>query len=589
MAESPKKAQSKIRTFAQDLSMQREKRGVPETTPQVKATKEAAPVITPLAKAPSETKEEKQPNRQPEKRIVVPPPTKAETEPEVASRVTPAPVAKKIPAFHELQEEVASIQKNNPIIAEPAPVAHQATEQKIEPKQPRMNIGYDAEIITDTKHKRFKLFPAIGSSLKGWWAVLTKPRKKVTPTYSVTETSRRKGVIQKATSKSGSVFTSSNADIKEKIRQRKQREEEEEKKKIAEAAQVAEHEPETIWSPFTEPGFDLLNRATPVPVERAPKNVTVEFKKQQTLAIVPEKPMAEPVIVPTEPDPLVDEVKEDTRWTEPQEPQEPQERIIPVKETASMEMNEIDFFTDEELLPEQDETEFLDAIPEPDRTGINRFDTNTLAILLVGFIMVVAVLIFSVQFLIEMFSPTEDAPIPAETAIAIVGAETDNITLQDNQSIVSLLRQKQPLNEDGMSDSQIYSQNGDKVPPAVVIELLQFDIEPSFRQALTDVRFIHHKQSKPIILFSFTDDATVRGGFLAWEESIAADFRTLYDIPTNQTVNFTDQRVSDTDVRVLLLETGQTLLVYGIINENTALISNNLENFSHVLETSFSN
>ncbi len=61
----------------------------------------------------------------------------------------------------------------------------------------------------------------------------------------------------------------------------------------------------------------------------------------------------------------------------------------------------------------------------------------------------------------------------------------------------------------------------------------------------------------------------------------------MYDLPGEQTTTFTDQTVGGIDVRVLLSETGQTLIVYGMVDENTALLSNSLADFTQVVETSF--
>ncbi len=568
MPDAPKKTQSKIRTFAQDLNAQREKRG---EKPVVTSSQKSEPEVIQMAKGPSETV-----TRKPEPKKEVPPTPEVKPVVEVIP-VAPTPEPTKIPAFHELQDAVAAIQKNTETqqIAKPIPTKVIGKKSSAIQNAPRVNIGYDAKVITDTKKKQFHLFPAIAKSLRGWFAGLVKPRKKATPTYSVPDASRRKGVIQKATSKTGSMFTAENTELKEKIRQRKIRAEEEEEK----ARLAAAHEPETTWSPFTETGYELLEEPDVAEVAEmtavahtTPKNVTIEYKKQRTIEVAPprEERVAQEVTpeIETIPEAIVEEENVTPETVPVNSEDAPQDVPVQIFETEEKE----DFETD---------------APVVERTGINRFDTNTLAIMFVVLIGAIALLVVFIQFTLGLFTPTQSTPAPFESNKTISGAQTKNLTLQENQSLTNLINQSVSGEEYGLSDSHIYSQNGNLVSPALVIELLQFDIQANFRQSLTDVSFVHLNQSKPLFVFEFVDEPTVRGGFLAWETNMPEDLQSFYSIPLQNDYSFTDQTVGGIDVRVLLSETGQTLIVYGIVNENTALISSSLEDFSQVVETSF--
>jgi hypothetical protein len=80
-----------------------------------------------------------------------------------------------------------------------------------------------AVIITDTKHKRFKLTKALSASISNWWAEKkqTAGQKKI-PRYTVPEAGRRKGVIQKATAKTGRASTADHSAVVSRIKATKQ-------------------------------------------------------------------------------------------------------------------------------------------------------------------------------------------------------------------------------------------------------------------------------------------------------------------------------------------------------------------------------
>lgn len=80
-----------------------------------------------------------------------------------------------------------------------------------------------AVIITDTKRKRFRLTEAIADSLQGWWSnkKLVAQQKKI-PKYTVPVAERRKGVIQKATAKTGRASTADHNAVISRIKATKQ-------------------------------------------------------------------------------------------------------------------------------------------------------------------------------------------------------------------------------------------------------------------------------------------------------------------------------------------------------------------------------
>jgi len=584
MPDSKNKGHSKIRTFAQDFNAQQEKRGTP-VQPTVSEEVKKQPEAVPMAKAPSATTEQKPVVVKPvEKKAVVAP------EPEVIKPIEKSKETPKasIPSFHDLQEEVAAIQV--PTAEKPkTETSKEFTGKKPVPSTPaRTNIGYDSKVITDTKHKRFKLFPAIGASLSSWFKSVTKPRKKKTPSYLVPDADRRKGVIQKATSKSGSVFTADSSDLKEKIRLRQLREEDERKAEAQEA-----REPETTWSPYTDIGYNLLDEGEEAPVSTAPKSVTIEYKKQPPLeeanrwnTAVPE---SEPKLVPVIENEPTPEIVEPVEIPEPELVEATQPEITepspePEMATATQTPAETPVAIIEPISTDHSENEVV--IKDERRYGINRLSTNTLtlALLALGVAIVITVLVARPLMNTNQTSPVE---VYTDETQPIAGAQLVKLTVTDSQSLLRQIDDSTIAQDFGFVDVQVYTPSGQIVPPTRVLELMQFQVLPSFSQSLTDVRFVYLNQSKPIVVFTFVDEETILGGFLAWESTMHNDLRLIYDLPLTQTTSFTDQTVNGIDVRVLLSETGQTLVVYGMINENTALLTNSLTDFTQVIESSF--
>jgi hypothetical protein len=156
-------------------------------------------------------------------------------------------------------------------------------------------------IIKDTKTNRFNILSAVTDSVQQWYKEFSTHKKK-SPKYTLPETDHRKGVIQKATSKTGTIFTADNETIKEQIRLRRAQVLPTEKTQ-PEDTEITTNEstdeiPETTWSPYTETGFNLLES----PEQKTnTKHVVIEYKKRNRQkikeALTPE--IKEPIISTT--------------------------------------------------------------------------------------------------------------------------------------------------------------------------------------------------------------------------------------------------------------------------------------------------
>ena len=226
----------------------------------------------------------------------------------------------KIPAFHEIEKAV----KNIDVSDNTDHKKHLKQKSRKKSITTSRRVGGGA-IITDTKTSSFSLF---GESKKGIQSWFKKQKKKSTPKLAVSRADRRKGVIQQATTKSGTIFTADNETLKARIKARKLQE------------QNKPHDPETNWSPYTDAGYNLLEPGHPdtVPARSATDNVVVEFKQRSVPVelseekhvlesvmseedvLEPEPVVVEPVTVPTpepEPELILEPEVVSTETTEP--------------------------------------------------------------------------------------------------------------------------------------------------------------------------------------------------------------------------------------------------------------------------------
>ena len=159
----------------------------------------------------------------------------------------------------------------------------------------------EATIIRDTKKDRFRLFPAIWTSLKQKFENFKANRKqKQVPKYIVPEASLRKGVIQRATSQTGKVTDLDYESLQDRIKAREERIKPQPKTDTTPAptppqpssgwvTEKDEDEPQVIWTALTEPGYPLLEgpdltpRLTVSNVRIEPKRSLERNKPKETL------------------------------------------------------------------------------------------------------------------------------------------------------------------------------------------------------------------------------------------------------------------------------------------------------------------
>lgn len=544
MAEENKKLHSRIRTFANDLKTQREKSGLPNKS--VVADTKGADSSIPKEKedvvlAPRVEHEHIQESKVIDVEI-------DEVEPDTIPAEDTPEVSTKIPAFHELDKNLTS-----PKVPIPPPKKINEPNATTESKKPsKVNIGYDSKVITDTKSNRFKLFPAIIVAIKSWFNVLkTNRKKKLAPKYSIAETNHRKGVIQKATSKSGAIFTADNETIKEQIRRRRQQEKEQEEK--------ISHEPETTWSPNTETGYNLLEAPD------VTTKVVIEYKKPRASIT----PVIESAVTPNE---VVD------KETGPE--------VADLIESAQS----IKEHTESQgVTTDHKQKDKIGTDHQPSR--LLNIDTNILTIATLIIIVSFVTILFATRIISQQSSPIDieekTVTFPEKSIIKnteVVSVALTNDYLERIPQFITSTIENMPM---GLVEIPITSLSGGELTPSYLFGLLRFQTLPSFRQSITSARFATINHSSPVMVMRFVDEDTVKGGLLNWEKTMPSDMRVLYNIPMEAEGKFTDEKIGDTDVR-LLRYNNEILIIYGIINGNTILITSKVSDFAQIVELGFS-
>ena len=390
MADKQKSLEA-MRTFARDLEHDREASGMvddaktksdkktpddkdkkPEKKEEAKETPKLKAQKGPTIKAvPKKDKKDEPPKKKfvPEKK------EEKKEEKKLEKKEAKSPEPKRIPAFHELQKVVKTDIKTEKAKSE-VPKA-----KKVKGIEPTKKVS-GGTVITDTKKERRPLFAQIAKSFKQWLEGVKKSLKpKDKNTYEVSQTNRRKGVVQKATSKTGTIFSADRDTLREQIKARQR------------AEKHDEDDEDLSWSPYTEPGYPLLEGDEAESVDPRVTKVAVVKKTHA---------QPKPVIKSTDKIPELHEKKEEATLealveeTGAEIPPEPEKKPVPPPPPEPKKEPEPEPALEEIEAEEPEEVETT----APSRSLTERLrsisleDTNTLAMLLVG--IVLAVVIFGI-------------------------------------------------------------------------------------------------------------------------------------------------------------------------------------------------
>ena len=533
MSDELKKTLPRIRTFAADFEHDRKESGLPVPDG---VTVPTAVISQPLEVASLPTEDS--------------PPYDDESTISINAQV---------PAFHELKKRTSSDYVTTPVQAvkgemkplhEPAPVArHQAKTVVVRNTKPTSTqkpvATGGATIITDNKRSGQSFIPALIESIRAWFKTRSADSKqKRVPKYTVVETERRKGVIQKATTKTGTIFTADNETLKDEIRRRSW------EKSVSEPEQ-----PEISWSPNTEVGYPLLDSGLPKPT-----NVAIAFKKRSEPTPIA-TPVAPPPPAPVMPPPV---------FVEPTVP----EPVLPPAPAVVVE---------EELEPK-----YVLTTPEAHYRirsigDVTKLNTNILSLGVVGVIagIIVVIIVGRALFGFVFSNDRSEAIVPA-TPIALGTSVTDlTLDVLTKEALVIALQQI-PADKRVQQEFRIVDTNGVPLQNSLLLPLIGFANTGSLYQTISEVHIVYTQGTQGII-FTVTDATTAFGSLLAWESSMVESLGPILTVnrPVD-TLDVSDRTIANTDVRIFT--TGnQEVLVYGFVGANKVLITKDVPSFTAAL------
>ena len=582
MGDRPHKPLPKLRTFQIDQALAR---GETPTAvpPKETAPKPVSPVPAPKIIVTAKAK----PTR----------PTKQKETLVVAQPATP-------PAFHELKKNAAK--KIEHIVAQSSPATPNTKTVTVRSKaQPRsfQTPSSDATVITASKKSEFRLIPSLLSSLKTWFSGFGTSQK--TPIYTVSTIDRRKGVIQKATTKSGAIFTTDPTSLKQGIIKNRE-----------DTLKDDTPEHRLSWSPNTESGFPLIEEPHH-PVALPPKAaVVVEYKKKT----FPAPEILEPAPLPPKrvfvPPVVTQESTWETAAPSPIVPDSPYTPSLPDTRTPTNPVLQPPVFKVPEKIQQPSYTppataplpQQIPATPaapirftkpgtsipnKPNprssylKRGLRelfRFDTTVATVVLVGSLISFVMVFLIVRTFVGMISPGSDTPTVAVATAAPLTPQARvvdvAISAQSHDALLSAL-QNQPKPGTGVIEFRILEATGVPISGSPLWQTLGFSPNPSVSRSITEAR-LGYSNGDSLLVLKVNDAVTMFGALLAWEKDMPREFSSLFMKGSSAPTSVVDQTVAGSDVRILM-QGDEPLLVYGFVTKNVVVITESLEAYKAVL------
>ena len=481
-----------------------------------------------------------------------------------AAKIFATPAASEhIPAFHELKKLGTSAEHGS--VAKPA----SASLPKINVRAKKRDLTSPVQasggiMITDTKRAKVNFFSQLTQSISDWLKSFGGEKNK-TLTFNVSDTELRKGVVQKATSKSGAIFTADNETLKEEIRRRQSE---------RGHPKAATAEPHLSWTPRTETGYPLLPGEVTAP---APKRVVVEFKR----VAVPQPEIVEPVARP---------VLEQPAW-------EARPQVIASARLIEPELPSVESNSLPQPLVYADPTPIIQSAPvaaavslplgQTFRDRASRFihslrvNTNTLTLSIAGLLLFAAVAALVANVVFRLVSNGIQSTSPETPAIALlqVNTITDLQITDRSQSAVSSALANATLVNGIPQEFRLVDTNGAAIATGDVLSMIGFNNNLNLNQTIVEAHMVTLNGQTGIV-FTVTDATTALGALLSWEPVMLQSLANILGVQSiDGPASFTDQTVNTTDVRVLTLGGGQRI-TYGFIKADTVLITEDIGAFN---------
>ncbi len=537
----------------------------------------------------------------------------------LAVKKAPEPVPHyKAPKKNVIKENIVVAEKSKPL---PPPPAMNSSRVDIASEN---EDAASATIITDTKKDRFRLFPAIADSIKKWIADYKKAQQiKKMPKYTVPETTRRKGVIQKATSQTGKTTTADHETIQDRIRERQERAEESEKNKKT-----------TTWTPNTEPGFPLLEDSNEPDISIKPHTGFVSSQKEIVIDDLKSIKTAsiEKTVVPV---PAVDlevrtkgpvwetaledvhsvkTVKNTPSIPDTKKPEDTANKVAP-KPEAKQEIKTVATAKTEASTPKPEpipappkivamiqspKVPQVEVVAEPpvnntpsSNIGIQikeiqqqnkppsknllfSSNTNTLAFGIASIILILGIGAFLGNLWLKNSLETN---IISDDNTQIINTKVDLVfqPVTSRADFVAKILSEYKSNQGHVKQFAFTTtdENKNLIKPSSLLLYLNINLNVNFSQSITHLYFGSIRNTEPFIAIKTTDSVASIGGMLLWEETMRDDLAEIFELSNseNSDYRFRDGTLSGIDVRVLKNNNGEEEIIYGFTDSNTVIIT----------------
>ncbi|MEZ4103895.1 MAG: hypothetical protein R3B60_01260 [Candidatus Paceibacterota bacterium] len=540
-----------------------------------------------------------------------------------------------------VQEDIVVEEKPKP---KPVPVQVLAAAKTSRPEREVHIAGEDSEaatVITDTKKDRFNLFSETFASFSNWIKEKKKQREaKKAPKYTVPEASRRKGVIQKATSKSGITTNTDHDQIQNRIKERQQQN------------SIEESEPKIISTKNTEPVFPPPPSKKEAKIIEEPKEVATDkipkgfLSDQSEIVIEDLSSINETDKVDLSP--KIEEVKETPikprpeKVIEPEPNQSREEELTEQKpeETVVEENHEYKdptgpkWSTDEDLTSRTTEKEIVNreqqktaseikTIPAPKKVDVTSAITNQGPVIppskkenskksilfttdtnLISFIIsaIILILFLAIGLGYAWYKNKENNTYVSEIN-KYTGIVSDDVAfvydpfIDKNTFINKIIAEYQ--NPEIELTQFAFATTPDAqnvVEPETVLKFLDVKLGDGFGQSISQLYFGGLNDNNPYLALKITDQTVALAGMLNWEKEMKNNLSEIFKLKVNQNKDteinststrmtsekFIDGSLAGVEVRVLKSGTGEEEIIYGFVKPNILIITTSSQSFSRL-------
>ncbi|MCB9811207.1 MAG: hypothetical protein H6779_03475 [Candidatus Nomurabacteria bacterium] len=482
-----------------------------------------------------------------------------------------------------------------------------------------------ATIITDTKKDRFNVFTATIESIKSWFKEKKAERQaKKAPKYTVPETTRRKGVIQKATSQTGKIISGDHENIQERIRERhsKKQDEHNEHNVPNKTNNTVDDSPETIWTPDTDTMYELLE-------EKTGEDAVVSAKQEQPKGFVTtqneiivnnldevkrsEAKQKEAHTKAVSKKDLVEEREVDdgskaweaaSKSGEVQVRPESQEQgggkpVTSDKKEETASSSGVSATLADQVLPRSKGQQSNSSAPNREHKGFFlSANTNTVSFVVSAvFIVLVA---GGIGGTIWYHNKDKISVVQVEEYPRVIKAAELNLLYQpitNKEDFIQRIITEYEADDYTVTQFAFTTtaEKNNLIKPSALLSFLGIELDSNFKQSINYLYFGGIQFTDPYIALKVADNVAGIGGMLLWEDTMRDDLADVFQLPTDvpvvtdtstsseqllfieekdkSQVTYVDATIGGVDVRVLKNSNGEEELIYGFLDSNTIIIT----------------